>query len=478
MRRTSLVAPLLLILLGALFLARNLYPDLPFIEYLSRYWPFVLIGWGVLRLVEILAWAAASKPVPAHGISPGEWMLILFLCIFGVSLHTVNGLDWFRNGFPFRGIEVFGESFEYPLTGEMASSKAPHVVIENFRGDARITGMDVDSVQVSGRKTVRSLEQSGADRANELSPLELAGDANQVIVRTHQDRVPVSQRVSAEMQIIVPKGSSIEAHGRNGNFDLNDIAGNVEIISDNAGVRLDGIGGAVRLDLRRSDIVRAANIKGEIAFKGRGSDLDLQNVDGPVTIAGAFTGLVQFRNLSKPLHFTGAQTELSIEQLPGEVRMPLGSFTASNLVGPVRLTGRSRDVQISDFTNTLEVSVNRGDLELRPGKTPLAKIDARTRSGDITLSIPPAAKFDLTASTGRGEITNDFGSPLTLQSSGRGASLRGSTGGPAVTVDSGRGHVTIRKASPEDQPLTPAPALLPDRTRSRGPFAPLKKVVQ
>src|SRR6202040_2124881 len=53
MRRTSIVAPLLLIALGTLFLARNLYPDLPLVDYLARFWPFVLIAWGVLRLAEI-----------------------------------------------------------------------------------------------------------------------------------------------------------------------------------------------------------------------------------------------------------------------------------------------------------------------------------------------------------------------------------------------------------------------------------------
>ena len=52
MRRTSVVAPLLLIVIGGLFLARNLYPDLPLLDYLARYWPFLLIIWGGLRLAE------------------------------------------------------------------------------------------------------------------------------------------------------------------------------------------------------------------------------------------------------------------------------------------------------------------------------------------------------------------------------------------------------------------------------------------
>ena len=53
MRRTSLVAPILLIALGALLLARTLYPGLQVMDYLARYWPVILIGWGMLRIVEI-----------------------------------------------------------------------------------------------------------------------------------------------------------------------------------------------------------------------------------------------------------------------------------------------------------------------------------------------------------------------------------------------------------------------------------------
>ena len=66
MRRSSIVAPLLLIGIGALFLARNMYPELPLLDYLARYWPFLLILWGVLRLVEVVFWAATEKALPAN----------------------------------------------------------------------------------------------------------------------------------------------------------------------------------------------------------------------------------------------------------------------------------------------------------------------------------------------------------------------------------------------------------------------------
>src|SRR5271163_2437859 len=93
MRRSSIVAPLLLIAIGALFLARNMYPDLPLLDYLAKYWPFLLIVWGVLRLAEVLFWAATEKALPARGVSGGEWILVFFLCMFGASLHTVRGFS-------------------------------------------------------------------------------------------------------------------------------------------------------------------------------------------------------------------------------------------------------------------------------------------------------------------------------------------------------------------------------------------------
>ena len=55
MRRRSVTGPLLLLIVGALFLWNNLHPETPVFELIARYWPFLLIGWGVLRLVEALA---------------------------------------------------------------------------------------------------------------------------------------------------------------------------------------------------------------------------------------------------------------------------------------------------------------------------------------------------------------------------------------------------------------------------------------
>jgi DUF4097 and DUF4098 domain-containing protein YvlB len=407
MRRASLVAPLLLIGIGLLFLARNIFPDLPLLDYLAKYWPLLLVAWGGLRLLEILIWAATGRPLPAYGISGGEWVLVIFLCLAGFSLHAVRGFSSWLPGsrIELGGLDIFGESYDYPLSAERASTKTPRVILESFRGNARITGADVQTVKVTGHSTIRSMDQASADRANEQAPLEMDGDPNEIHVRTSQNRISgSSRRISADLDIVVPKGATIEAHGRSGDFDISGIDGSIDISSDNASVRLEDIGGDVAVEVRGSDILRAAKVKGSVELKGRGSDIDLQDIGGQVTINGTFTGNSQLHNLNKPVRIVTPYTEFSAEKLT-DMRVTLGNLNASNLTGPVRMTSsRSWDVSFTNFTNSLDINLSGGDVDLRPGLLPLAKMDVRSRSGQIELALPQAARFDLTAAevgTGR-----------------------------------------------------------------------------
>jgi DUF4097 and DUF4098 domain-containing protein YvlB len=466
MRRASIVAPIILILIGVLFLMRNLYPQFPVVDLLAQYWPFILIAWGVLRLAEILFWAMNGKPIPVNGVSGGEWVLVIFLCLIGSGAYAARHSGWFPNGrLRIGGLEMFGEAFDYPVSGQKNVGKASRLVIESFRGNARVTGVDGDEVKVSGRKTIRAMQQQEANTADQASPLEVVVNGDQVIIRTNQDRVGNHpSRISEDLEITVPKSISLEAVGRYGDFDISNLTGNIEIASDNAGVRVQDVGGNLRVDTRRSDIVRAVNVKGSVELKGRGTDLELQDIAGPVTIAATYVGTVQFRSLARPVRYEADNTQFTAEGVPGEVRLSLSDLSANNLVGPVRLTARSKDVQVNDFTQSIEVQLDRGDIELRPGKAGPAKMDVHTRSGDIDLALPDKAKVQLTASTDRGEITNDYNTAFEAKSEGHGASLQGSTGeGPRLVLGTGRGSITVRKASTEQASAPPAPPAPPVR---------------
>ncbi len=477
MRRGSVIGPLILIGIGALFLLRNLWPDIPMVEIISRYWPFVLIVWGGIRLIEILLWAIMAKPLPRNGISGGEWMLVFLIAIVGSTMYTARHVNsWFPTSNAWRRIVVnMGESYDYSLAPvEKPCAKNCRVLIENFRGNAKITGTDDNTVKASGQETIRSFQQADADNANKQTPLELVQQGDQMIIRTNQDKVSDRAQPSADLEITVPAGSSIEAHGRYGDFDIQNISGDVNINSDNAGVRLNDIGGNVRVDLRASDTVRAVGVKGSVDLKGRGQDLDLENIGGPVTVSATYFGQVQLRNLMQPLRYETGQTSLDLEKLPGQVQMSLGELTADNMIGPVRINGRSRDVQLSNFTQSLDLTLDRGDVELRPGKT-VPKMEVRTRSGDIELALPAGAKFDLRASSARGDAENDYGDPLRVEDSGRGQTISGSTGGgPELRLDTGRGSISVRKASADEVTFPSIPSV-PATPKAPAPPKPPKE---
>jgi DUF4097 and DUF4098 domain-containing protein YvlB len=212
-------------------------------------------------------------------------------------------------------------------------------------------------------------------------------------------------------------------------------------------VRLARLGGNARLDIAHSDLIRAVDMKGRLDLQGRGSDVELENIGGQVTINGAYNGTLDFKNLSKALKFEGARnTELSVQAVPGRINMDLGEFNGNDLVGPIRLVGSSRDIRIEQFTQSLDLENQRGDIELHPGRLPMPSIEARTGSGRVDLVLPEKAAFQLDATAERGEAVNDFGSQIEKESNGRSATLKGKVGeGPMLHITSTRGSISVRK---------------------------------
>ncbi len=475
MRPRSIAGPIILISIGVLFLVNNLRPDIRLFTLITTYWPFLLIGWGGLRLVEILSWHGQGRPLPQFGISGGEWILAITMAFLGTGFLYGSRIDrdWGR-GFRMRGLEMLGEPFDYSLSGvKQTSTVSPKIVIEKFRGNARITGTDSNEVKVTGSKRVRAFDRAEADRNHQATPFEIVEQGGVIIIRMNHDRITNSSQVSADIEVMAPKGASIDAHGRRGDFDINDIGGGVEITSDNAGVRMNNIGGAVRIDLKNSDVVKVTNAKNSVEVKSaRGQELEFENIEGALSVNGNFHGDMQFRAVKKVFRFESPRTSFRIENIPGIVRINSGNITGSNLMGPIVLNTNSKDVEFSDFTNSLDVTVDKGDLEIRPGRVPVGKIAANTKGGRVEIALPAVAKFDLTATTDKGEVENEWGVPLEMERSGRKMKLTGTTGqGASITAHTNRGNVVIRKGelagTPPAAPTAPA--------APKPPVAPVKE---
>ena len=465
MRRRSFTGPLLLLLIGGLLLWWNLHPGAAIFDLVSQYWPFVLIGWGLLRLVEVVAWRNRGYVT----FTGGEVVLVVLICIAGSGLWAAreHGVHFYRGG-----LDVFGEQYDYPVTAQGPAAGMTRITFENPRGNLKVTGADTTEITVNGHKVIRAWSRNDADRTNDITPVEIVPQGDRLLIRSNQDRAPHNQSVSDDLEVTVPRGVSVEARGSSGDFEITDVTGDVEFATSRGDVRIARVGGNARFDIGRSDLVRAVDVKGRIDLQGsRGSDIELENIAGQVTINGAFMGTLEFKNLAKPLQLEGARnTELHVEAVPGRISMDLGQLTANGLVGPVRLVTRSRDIRMEKFTQSLQLETERGDVELQPGRLPLPSIEARSGCCRIDLVLPDKSAFELDATAERGDVVNDYGPQIQREQDGRTATLKGKVGeGPSIRLTANRGSVSVRKEGTQPSEVPPVPP--PDRP-GRNPRPP------
>jgi DUF4097 and DUF4098 domain-containing protein YvlB len=457
MRRRSLIGPLLLLLIGGLFLWSNLHPEAPVWHLILQDWPFVLIAWGIIRLVEVLL---PGGDEGRGSFSGGEIWLVILICLVGMGAWQARdfGIHFRNSGFE----EWFGEQYDFPISATAPAAGMTRVVFENPHGNITVSGADTPQVSVNGHRLIRSMSRDEAGRANSLAPVEIVPQGDRLLVRTNQDRGPSNQRISDDLvEVTVPRGMAVEVRGRQGgDYDISGVAGDVDLFANRAVVRLSNVGGNARIEIGRTDSIRAVDVKGKVDIQGQGSDVELENIEGQVTVSGAYNGSLSFKKLAKPLQFEGARnTELNVQAIPGEVSMDLSQFSADGVTGPMKLSTRSLDVHVHQVTHSLEVETERGDIELQPG-APVPSIEARSGEGRIKLALPPNGAFQLDATAEHGEATNDFGDAIRQQADGHTATLKANVGnGPMVRLTANRGSVEVCKedASPSPASTDKAP---------------------
>jgi len=74
MRHGSLFGPLLLVFIGGQILWHRMNPEFHVIVWLSQYWPFLLIAWGLIRLAEVLVfYRDGNSRADAQSTAAGTW---------------------------------------------------------------------------------------------------------------------------------------------------------------------------------------------------------------------------------------------------------------------------------------------------------------------------------------------------------------------------------------------------------------------
>jgi DUF4097 and DUF4098 domain-containing protein YvlB len=467
-RPNSIFGPLIVIAIGVLLLLRHHLPGFVLGEFIARYWPALLILWGLVRLVEFY-----SAP-PEHrrlGFSGSEILLVVFIIVVGMSftgiyhIHMNGDWGWNDNNFGWgwgdNGWPPWVETHTFSATVNGVVKPGTPVLVRGFSADVDVEPGSGDRIAIGATDTVRG-SQSEAQAAFQRGQ-PVIGNENGAVTITS---VPqgMEDRIRASLKITLPPSCPLTLESRSGNQSVLNWAAPVTVASDHGDVNLNGVKGDVQVTAHHGSVT-IGNVTGAARVEGAGSDVNLSDISGPVTIQGDYDGSLTFQHLPKGLDFVSSRTDMHVERVTGSIFTDMGDLRIQDAAG-IKVRTRNKDIEVRGFTGGLDVHDQHGQIDGTAEKPPSAPIVLSTRDGDITLNLPPASSFTLSATDRRGSIDSDF--PLQITQAGNTSQAQGSFGsnGPAITLDTSNASIELRKAEPSAEPAAPPPPKPPKRPQA------------
>jgi putative adhesin/cell wall-active antibiotic response 4TMS protein YvqF len=444
--RRSIFSGLLLIIIGALLLSHNFGGSLPAWQILRQWWPLVFILWGLAKLYDHFMAQRTGEPAPPT-ISAGEVFLVLLLL---AVIGGVGIVDWGSNhanrGDIFSSMWNESYSFTESVPAQNIATKS-QVTVRTARGNITVTADDTQQISVTARKSANAESENAAqERANHVHVTVTKTDNGYVVEPQGQN--DSDGTVSVELEVHVPKNISLDAKADRGGVQISGIAGNVTIQSQHGAIEVRQSGADVSVESNNSsDDIRIVGAGGNVRVSGKGAQVEISDVQGAVTLDGDYFGSLNFARLEKGIHFISNRTDLAITQLTGRVEITNpGDMAIYDSTGSVTLTATKRDLTLDNVTGKIQVDNRSGNITVRFTQPPKEAVDLTTQSGDIDVSLPAKAAFDVSArADNNGEISSDFSELQSKIDEQRGNTrLDGSVGAHGPKLDLRTTHATIR----------------------------------
>lgn len=474
-RRGSIFWALILIAVGGLFLYQNFNPNVHPWEIVARFWPIVIIFWGVSKLIDYFDFRAHPGSAPPSLFSGSEVVLLILVLIFGTLVSRIVLHQWSQGWVSavhsghgdWEGL--FQNSYTYTQTLSVPAEAQPHLLIVDHHGDVDIRGSDRSSFEAVVKEVVHAGSQREAKRLADQIKLQIAQQGGEYVLNSNLDSLPGGGRnVRLDVTLSVPAATSTGLTLENGDLVLDGLKGDQDLTVNHGDARVSQVEGLVRLRKSGGDTA-ISNIKGDVEVQGRGSDVQVSNVNG-ATVNGEFSGDVEFSNVGQTLRYLSSRTDLTAQNLAGRLTMDSGDLDASGINGPFELATRAKDITVNGFSHGVKISNTNGDIELRASAAPTHPIEIQSAKGDIELTLPATSSFQISAVSHHGEVECDFsGTDLKVNNSGEERSIAGSfgKGGPAIRLSTDYGTIHLSRGGPAAPTAPPAPPTPPTPPSSR-----------
>ena len=464
--RRSFAGPLVLIVLGIIFLLGNLrmisWGRLGIL--FAHYWPALLILWGIVKLIEYQQ--AQRDGVPARGIGAGGVFLVIFIVFFGLIATHVERFHWndIRDNLNIDDSDfnnVFGETFNFDdHLEQVVPPTVTGLRVNNDHGAVRVNVADDNKITVVVRKRIGADNQGDADKYNgETKPVITPAGSSWTLDAKTQGAG--DHPVQTDLEISIPRKMELHIVSRRGDVSVSGRDGDVDISNQHGDVSVEDVAGNVKLNLEKSSL-KVEQITGDVHIGGRLNEVSVTNIKGAAQLEGEFMESVKLAHISKNVAFKSSRTDMEFSRIDGELDLDSDDLHAEQVTGPVHLTTRSKQIRLEEVSGDVRLQDENGGVTV--SMRSLGNVQIDSRNGDVQLDIPEKAGFHVDARTRDGEIKSDF-PELNVVNGDREAKATGSVGNASshIVINNEHDGIEIRKASASapTPPVPPAPGKPP-----------------
>ncbi|MCI0403098.1 MAG: DUF4097 family beta strand repeat-containing protein [Acidobacteria bacterium] len=449
-RRGSVFGALLLIAIGMLFLYANMNPEFSPWQVLARYWPVLIIFWGLSRLADYFILRNTDQAAAVTRIGAGDIIGLIFILIFGTILTQM--VRWGSGDRPWgpwvfnKDVGcLFGQEQEFTEQLEQAWTPGERLELSDLRGDVTVTAAAAPQLRINVRKRFCAPNPADAESLNQnVHPvLERAPDGFRLRMEGVGNLEP-TPLVRTDLDVQLPAARELVVGARHGDVILRGTSGNVTLRVEHGDVVIESVKGDVSLDVRHGD-VSVADVSGSVRVDGRGDEVELRNIGGSAAVLGEYGGPIRLSSIQGPARFESRRTRFTASKIEGEFTTS-GGFRLRGVPGDVQLETKDYDIEAEDVTGEINITNRNGPVRLQVPRAPRYPISIETRNGDIELTLPADSGFKIDATARDGEIESDFEGPGLQKSDDRhdNATLAGTVGNGAVAIKLATTHGVIR----------------------------------
>jgi DUF4097 and DUF4098 domain-containing protein YvlB len=445
--RRSLAGPLIVIVIGLVFLLRNFGVHIPVWHFFGRFWPVLIILWGVIALIE--HFTALKHGYQTRHLGGGGIVLLILIVIVGLGAHHSEDVNW-------EGMRdqmqidddlggMFGTAFTFDDTLEQQFPTNGSLRVVSDRGAINVNPSDGNTIRVVVHKKLYAKNQDDANKFNEGSKPQVTVNGTSVLLNANTNGAG-DHAVQADMDIFVPRGATVDVASKRGDVSISDRKADVKLTLQKGDITLNEITGNAKMSMDKGSI-RASNVTGDVEIEGRVDNVTVEDVRGAVRLNGDFFNDIRLSKITKTVEFKSARSDISLASVPGDLEISGDSLRATDVSGPMRFVTRSKDIHLEGVTGEVQVENANGDIEVHPAdKLPIGKMMLTGKHGDITVVLPANAGFQIDATTRKGDITSDF-SPLRTEETNGSSHTTGTIGNGAtrLQINADTGDIRINR---------------------------------